>query len=118
MGGHATHDEREARETFADGLFATWGRRDPLGLFEAYLGTRNIDPDVLAGIEAEVTNEMDRAADEALASRDKIPPPERALYDGFSDGDALVGLNHRLVHRDVGGALVSGARGRAPIPTS
>lgn len=96
MGGHATHDEREARETFADGLFAEWGRRDPLGLFEAYLGTRGVQPDVLAEIEAESTNEMDRAAEAALQSRDKVPPPEQALYDGFSDGGTLVGLSHRL----------------------
>src|SRR5256886_3889053 len=34
MGGHATHDEREARETFPDALFQTWGKRDPVGLYE------------------------------------------------------------------------------------
>src|SRR5438552_3246189 len=28
MGGHATHDEREARETFPDALFTAWGLRD------------------------------------------------------------------------------------------
>jgi len=37
MGGHATHYERAARGTFAPELFAAWGRRDPIGLFEAYL---------------------------------------------------------------------------------
>ncbi|HEY7543615.1 MAG TPA: thiamine pyrophosphate-dependent dehydrogenase E1 component subunit alpha, partial [Blastocatellia bacterium] len=37
MGGHATHDEREARETFAKELFEHWGKRDPIGLFETYL---------------------------------------------------------------------------------
>lgn len=96
MGGHATHDEREARETFPPELFEHWGRRDPVGLFESYLEGRGVAPDVLAGIEAEVTSEMDRAADEALESRDRIPPPEQALYDGFSEGDVLVGLKRRL----------------------
>ena len=96
MGGHATHDEREARETFPPELFEHWGRRDPVGLFESYLESRGVAPDVLAGIEAEVTSEMDRAADEALESRDRIPPPEQALYDGFSEGDVLVGLKRRL----------------------
>ncbi|HWN99515.1 MAG TPA: thiamine pyrophosphate-dependent enzyme, partial [Blastocatellia bacterium] len=33
MGGHATHDEREARETFDASLFEYWGKRDPIGLF-------------------------------------------------------------------------------------
>jgi TPP-dependent pyruvate/acetoin dehydrogenase alpha subunit len=96
MGGHATHDEREARETFPSELFDHWGRRDPVGLFESYLESRGVAPDVLAGIEGEVTSEMDRAADEALESRDRIPPPEQALYDGFSEGDVLVGLKRRL----------------------
>src|SRR5690606_23397324 len=42
MGGHATHDEREARDTFPAELFEHWGRRDPIGLFEAYLQQRGI----------------------------------------------------------------------------
>lgn len=97
MGGHATHDEREARDTFADELFAAWGRRDPIGLFEAWLGRRGIDSGVLEGIEEEVTVEMDQAAGDALASRDRIPPPEQALYEGFSTGDTLVGLKNRPI---------------------
>ncbi|MDZ7778591.1 MAG: thiamine pyrophosphate-dependent dehydrogenase E1 component subunit alpha [Gemmatimonadota bacterium] len=95
MGGHATHDEREARETFPGELFEHWGRRDPVGLFEAYLEGRGLAPETLIEIEREVTDEMDRAADEALASRDRIPPPEQALYEGFSEGDPLVGLRRR-----------------------
>lgn len=98
MGGHATHDEREARATFDDTFFAEWGRRDPIGLFEAYMGTKDIEPSLLTKIEEEVTTEMDRAAEEALESRDKIPPPEQALYSGFSEGDTLVGLSSRLVN--------------------
>jgi len=97
MGGHATHDEREARETFPPELFARWGRRDPVGQFESYLAERGIAADTLSEIEAEVTRMMDEAADEALASRDRIPPPEQALYEGFSEGDTLVGLRRRPV---------------------
>jgi len=29
MGGHATHDEREARATLPAAAFAAWGKRDP-----------------------------------------------------------------------------------------
>ena len=97
MGGHATHDEREARDTFAEDLFEAWGRRDPIGLFESWLGTRGVESAVLQLIETEVTEEMDQAADEALESRDKIPPPEQALYDGFSEGSTLIGLENRPI---------------------
>lgn len=97
MGGHATHDEREAREAFPPELFAAWGRRDPVGLFESWLRRQGINESVLGRIEGEVTEEMDRAADEALESRDRIPPPEQALYEGFSEGDTLVGLHGRPI---------------------
>jgi len=97
LGGHATHDEREARNTFPAELFEHWGRRDPIGLLESYLGEQGVATTVLEDIEAEVTGEMDRAADEALASRDRIPPPEQALFDGFSEGDVLVGLRERTL---------------------
>jgi len=102
MGGHATHDEREARATFDDDLFAEWGRRDPIGLFEAYVVTRGVELSILTSIEAEVTTEMDQAAEEALESRDRIPPPEQALYGGFSEGDSLVGLSGRLANSPEG----------------
>lgn len=96
MGGHATHDEREARETFPAELFEWWGKRDPVGLFEAHLEERGIARGQLEDVEAEVTNEMDQAAEDALASRHRVPPAEQALYDGISEGDVLVGLADRL----------------------
>jgi TPP-dependent pyruvate/acetoin dehydrogenase alpha subunit len=37
MGGHATHDEAEARELIPPAMFRYWGERDPIGLFEAHL---------------------------------------------------------------------------------
>jgi TPP-dependent pyruvate/acetoin dehydrogenase alpha subunit len=97
MGGHATHDEREAREAFPLELFREWGRRDPIGLFEAYLGRRGLDSWALEVIEREVTDEMDHAAEQALESRDRIPLPEQALYEGFSEGGTLIGLDSRPV---------------------
>jgi len=95
MGGHATHDEREARETFPPELFEAWGRRDPIGLYEAHLAVRGVGTERLAQVEEEVTVEMQQAADEALASRDRTPEPEAALYEGFSEGRVLVGLDRR-----------------------
>lgn len=97
MGGHATHDEREARETFPPELFESWGSRDPVGQFEQYLVEWGLEPSDLETVEAEVTAEMDAAADEARASKDRVPPPEAALYDGFSEGGVLVGLERRPV---------------------
>lgn len=96
MGGHATHDEREARETFPDELFKAWGRRDPIGLFESYLKERVVPQATLEEIETSVTEEMDAATVEALGSRDRVPSPEQALYEGFSEGGVLVGLRDRL----------------------
>ena len=97
MGGHATHDEREARETFPAELFEAWGRRDPIGLFEAYLMDQGIVPGAPGGDRGRGHRRDGRAAEEALASRDRIPPPEAALYEGFSEGGVLVGLEQRPV---------------------
>ncbi len=89
MGGHATHDEREARRMLEPALFAEWGRQDPIGLFEEYLAElasplepspdEGLDPEawgawnrrVLARIEEEVRLEVESAAAEALRSRDE-----------------------------------------------
>jgi TPP-dependent pyruvate/acetoin dehydrogenase alpha subunit len=88
MGGHATHDEQEARSLFAPRVFQHWGKRDPVGCFEAWLthfGTGpgrdgKIRPSDLQAVEAEVIKEIDAAAEEALESRDRHPPrPEEAL---------------------------------------
>ena len=80
MGGHATHDEAEARETFDAELFAQWGRRDPIGLYEEYLVDEGVSRVALGEVEAEVEAEVERAQDEALASRrDRLPVGETAL---------------------------------------
>ena len=79
MGGHATHDEREARETFSGELFEQWGKRDPIGLYEEYLKADGIAPSRLEQIEAVVTGEVERAAEEAVQSRDRMPPGAHAV---------------------------------------
>ena len=79
MGGHATHDEREARETFPAEWFAAWGRRDPIGLYEEYLKGRGWSPRRLDGIEEAVTAEVERAAEQAVAGRDRMPVGETAV---------------------------------------
>ena len=79
MGGHATHDEREARETFPEELFRSWGKRDPVGLYEEYLKEEGVKAKLLAEIEADVTAVVTKAAEEAIASRDKMPKAETAL---------------------------------------
>jgi pyruvate dehydrogenase E1 component alpha subunit/2-oxoisovalerate dehydrogenase E1 component alpha subunit len=79
MGGHATHDEREARETFSPELFTTWGKRDPIGLYEEYLKEEGTPAKVLGELENEIGEHVERAAAEALASRDKMPEGTTAL---------------------------------------
>jgi len=90
MGGHATHDEREARETFPDDLFKAWGKRDPIGLYEEYLKEDRNPATRLEEIEAAVTVEVDRAAEEALQSRDRMPVGESALDGVYANNAAHI----------------------------
>jgi TPP-dependent pyruvate/acetoin dehydrogenase alpha subunit len=92
MGGHATHDEAEARRNLPSALFQYWGERDPLGNYETWLVRSNLPlQEGLAklGLRAEdlpeeradrnravlervadvVQTEVEKAADEALVSR-------------------------------------------------
>lgn len=86
MGGHATHDEREARDTFPAELFERWGKRDPIGLYEEYLVGRGVTRERLAEIELGVEAEVEAASEEALSSREgRMPAPEdaaRGVYAG------------------------------------
>ena len=85
MGGHATHDEAEARETFDPALFERWGRRDPIGLYEEYLVDDGVSRDTLTAIEAEVEAEVERAQEEALESRrDRLPAGESATVGVYA----------------------------------
>ena len=96
MGGHATHDEAEARNLVPAALFEYWGERDPLGLYEEWL--QSSGPDLLAVAQerdwqlktadsagpanqpvlqaayAEVEKEIESAAAEALDSRANAMP--------------------------------------------
>jgi pyruvate dehydrogenase E1 component alpha subunit/2-oxoisovalerate dehydrogenase E1 component alpha subunit len=85
MGGHATHDEREARETFPAKLFAEWGKRDPIGLFEEYLKEEGWSGKELEEVEAAVASEVERAAEVAVASREQMPQGETAVTGVYAD---------------------------------
>jgi TPP-dependent pyruvate/acetoin dehydrogenase alpha subunit len=85
MGGHATHDEREARATFPAKLFAEWGRRDPIGLYEEYLKEEGWTEQGLQEVEALVTAEVEQAADVAVASRERMPDGRTALPGVYAD---------------------------------
>ncbi len=82
MGGHATHDEREARTLFDAELFARWGKRDPVGMYEAWLEGEGIPRTRLEEIEAAVASEVDAAAEDALRSRDGAMPVGETVTHG------------------------------------
>lgn len=69
MGGHATHDEREARALLPAEWFAAWGKRDPIGLYEEHLRRQGVAASQLADVEARVEAEVASAEAEALKSR-------------------------------------------------
>src|SRR5574341_551387 len=80
MGGHATHDEQEARLVLPAELFARWGKRDPIGLYEEHLKREGVAASELEAVEAQVTAEVAKAGEEALARRESnMPPPESAV---------------------------------------
>ena len=82
MGGHATHDEAEARHTFEPALFAYWGKRDPVGMFEEHLVRTGISRERLAEAERTVEAEVDAAEAEALTSRASQMPKGESAVDG------------------------------------
>ena len=87
MGGHATHDEREARETFPAEWFAEWGRRDPIGLYEEHLKAHGVALSRLEETESAVLAQVQQAEVEALESREKaVPVPATALDGVFAGG--------------------------------
>ena len=80
MGGHATHDEAEARRTFDASLFESWGKRDPIGMFEEHLVRTGISRERLAEAERMVEAEVDAAEMEAMASKaEHMPAGESAV---------------------------------------
>ncbi len=96
MGGHATHDEAEARRTFPAALFEAWGRRDPIGLYEEWLVAEGVARDRLEEIENVVEAEVESAAERALETRDAlVPEGPLAEYPGVSAGVRQPGLTQR-----------------------
>jgi TPP-dependent pyruvate/acetoin dehydrogenase alpha subunit len=82
MGGHATHDEAEARALFTPEVFDYWGRRDPIGMYEQYLEAAGVSRTTLGGIESRVIDEVRQAETQALESRERnMPNPESAIED-------------------------------------
>lgn len=94
LGGHATHDEAEARSLFPEQVFREWGKRDPIGCFEEALKkrpkllgakSRKQVETRLAAWEEEVAEEVEKAAEHSLRSRDRHPPdPGAMLGDVFA----------------------------------
>jgi TPP-dependent pyruvate/acetoin dehydrogenase alpha subunit len=90
MGGHATHDEREARQIFSSEVFAYWGKRDPIGMYESSLQRRGIRQAVMESVETQVVDEIAAAEKEALDSfRDKVPKPETAIEGVYASQDEV-----------------------------
>lgn len=97
MGGHATHDEAEARRTFAADLFAHWGQRDPIAMYEEWLLTRGAGRETLNDIEERVAAEIDHACDVVAAERNDVMPEGKAAeLAGVSAGVRQPGLAARL----------------------
>ncbi|MFN3197836.1 MAG: thiamine pyrophosphate-dependent dehydrogenase E1 component subunit alpha [Bradymonadia bacterium] len=83
MGGHATHDEREARALFPDETYAYWGKRDPVGMYEHWLITaRGISEDRLSTIERDAADRIEAAAADAVSRREIAAPDPTTVTDG------------------------------------
>jgi len=96
MGGHATHDEAEARRTFSVELFEHWGKRDPIGLYEEWLGARGVARVRLTAIEESVIAEVDAATEKVAAMRAAaMPEGAAAELAGISAGTRQPGLSAR-----------------------
>lgn len=80
MGGHATHDEADARKLIDPEVFAHWGARDPVGCFEVWCREQGVEERELQEIEGEVLRDVERAAEAAL--RDFRAPDPGALEEG------------------------------------
>jgi TPP-dependent pyruvate/acetoin dehydrogenase alpha subunit len=84
MGGHATHDEAEARALLPEALFQSWGRRDPIGLYEEYLKEEGYTVPELDATEAGVARELERDAAQALESLQRTPAGASALASVYA----------------------------------
>ena len=86
MGGHATHDEKEARAMFDSDTFTEWGQRDPIGNFEEYLKGVGLSDSTLDETEQGIIQELAEAEKRALESRENcMPAPESALEGVYAE---------------------------------
>jgi TPP-dependent pyruvate/acetoin dehydrogenase alpha subunit len=86
MGGHATHDEKEAREMFKPNVFEYWGNRDPIGMYECYLESHGTSKSALEAVERDVLDEIEQAERAALISRESsVPKPETAMENVYAE---------------------------------
>ena len=65
-------------------MFQAWGKRDPVGLYEEYLKEEGRTAQQLREVELAVTGQIERAAEEALASREQMPPGESAIVGVYA----------------------------------
>lgn len=88
MGGHATHDEREARELFDQAQYDYWGARDPIGMYETFLmEDHGVSETRLTAIESEVIEMLDDAARKAVSKLETHQPDPSTVSDGvYRDG--------------------------------
>jgi TPP-dependent pyruvate/acetoin dehydrogenase alpha subunit len=83
MGGHATHDEAEARQIVPAEDFELWGKRDPVGLYEEHLvATGAATRHDLEEVERAAIDEMEAEAGAALRSRETAMPRGPEALDG------------------------------------
>jgi TPP-dependent pyruvate/acetoin dehydrogenase alpha subunit len=136
MGGHATHDEAEARALFTEEQFRYWGLRDPIGTYEAYLredapaldgrkrsagARREANARILEEAENRVIAEVDAAEQEALESRrSRMPDPEdavRGVYAGVAGPEATREPVARAVQEEGMAPSRAASRTRTGRPT-
>ncbi len=107
MGGHATHDEAEARAILPKEQFRYWGMRDPIGTFEGYLmedgppldgrrraakARREANRSLLEEAEARVLSEVEGAEKEALVSRSsRMPETAEAVAGVYASAVSIGG---------------------------
>jgi TPP-dependent pyruvate/acetoin dehydrogenase alpha subunit len=91
MGGHATHDEKEARDLFPPEVFSYWGQRDPIGMYEVYLERHGVSQSKLNQVEQQVLAEVADAEKDALESRkDHMPAAKSLTEDVYAVQDSAL----------------------------
>ena len=94
MGGHATHDEGESRKILPEEDFVYWGKRDPVGMYEAYLGESDLAlSDTLSNFEVLETAELQVAAEIDAAEKQARESVERSQPDPGSQTSGVFAVN-------------------------